>query len=109
VFGVQDRRRSIEIDLDSGPQQLLVVGALSVENHKLISDLGDEQLQVQAASACGDHRHLDGLIWHVVRACDADPFSRVLNHRCEEFEVVVIVKAGAARQDLGVNELIVIA
>ena len=54
VFGVQDRRRSVQVDFAPRPQQLLVVGALGVEDHELIADLGDEQLNVQAAGAGGD-------------------------------------------------------
>ena len=50
-------------------------------------------------------RPSDGLVGHVVRAGDADPAAGVVDHRGEQLEVVVVVEAGPARQDLGVDEL----
>ena len=76
-----------------------------MEDHELITDLGDEQLHVQAARARGHHGHLNGLIGHIVRTGDADPAAGVLDHGGEEFEVVVVVEAGPAGQDLAVDEL----
>jgi hypothetical protein len=42
-----------------------------MEDHELITDFGDEQLDVQSSGPGRDHCHLDGLVGYVVGAGDA--------------------------------------
>ena len=98
---VQDVRRWVEEDPDPGPQQRLVVGALCVVDHELVSGLADEQLDVDAALGGRGHGVEQGLVRHEVRAGDGDPALGRVQQGRERAQVVLGGEPRTAGDHLG--------